>query len=124
MSIPTILIIDDAPLNCILLKTFLESQGYLVEAVHDGETGLNLLRERPFDLILLDWVMPPPDGAAVLHTLKTSAELRHIPVLLISSAEVLPDIPPAQQQRLAGYITKPFDHTQVATTIQVALSSH
>jgi two-component system alkaline phosphatase synthesis response regulator PhoP len=124
MSGSAILIIDDTPLNCVLLKTFLESQGYLVATVNDGETGLALLGERPFDLILLDWVMPPPDGAAVLHTLKTSAALKHIPVLLISSSEVLPDIPAEQWQHFAGYIAKPFDHEQVATKVQLALRSH
>ena len=123
MKAVAILVIDDTPLNGVLLKTFLENMGHEVMVVQDGNAGLALLEKRPFDLILLDWLMPAPDGAAILKMLKHSPAWAAIPVLLISSDEVIDGLTPAQEAQLAGYIPKPFARQIVAEQIAAALGS-
>lgn len=123
MNTASILIIDDTPLNCILLKTFLTQLGYDVTTAQDGEAGLRLLSEQRFELVLLDWVMPLPDGAAVLKLIKSSPNLAKIPLLLISSDTATETMTPEQRSQFVGYIPKPFDHETVAAQVSAALAS-
>lgn len=122
MKQASILIIDDTPLNCLLLKTFLSQMGFDVTAVQDGQEGIRLLQEQRFHLVLLDWVMPPPDGAAVLNAIKSNPALAPIPLLLISSDTAIDSMTPEQRSHFVGYIPKPFDHERVAAQVSAALS--
>jgi adenylate cyclase len=62
----TILVVDDNKVNRLLLKRSLELQGHNVEFAEQGRIALQMLRSRPFDLILLDIQMPEMDGYQVL----------------------------------------------------------
>src|SRR5262249_46735189 len=63
-------------------------QGYLnVTSAADGRQALDLLNSRPFDLVLLDIMMPNVNGYEVLAQMKASSSLRHIPVIMISAVD-------------------------------------
>lgn len=113
-----ILVIDDEELTLQLLQSILEAAGYEVAVAEDGETGLQLFRESPADLVITDMVMPKKDG------LKTILELREIdecvPVVAISGGGVI-----AKERYLAvaGYldnvktIAKPFERAEILAAL-------
>ena len=80
----TILIADDNRVNRLLLSRGLEQEGHTIAFAEHGREALGLLRSRPFDLILLDVVMPELDGYQVLAELKLEPHLSNIPVIMTS----------------------------------------
>jgi putative two-component system response regulator len=82
----TILVVDDEPINRMLLAEALGSQ-YLVMSAEDGETCLAMARSttNPPDLILLDIMMPVMDGYEVCRRLKADPLTRHMPVIFVSA---------------------------------------
>jgi CheY-like chemotaxis protein len=105
-----ILVIDDDPDACELLRRTLEADGYAVATAGSGEEGLALARRLRPSLITLDVMMPGLDGWAVLRTLKADPDLKHIPVIMVSMTS----------DREIGYtlgalesLTKPVDRKQL-----------
>ncbi|WP_424965229.1 response regulator [Dinoroseobacter sp. S375] len=84
---PSILIIDDSLINRKKIRGALRRLGHNADLAEDGESGLQAVRAKPYDVILLDIVMPGIDGFAVLEVLKADPALRDIPVIVISSLE-------------------------------------
>ncbi|MDR2412497.1 MAG: response regulator, partial [Holosporales bacterium] len=81
-----ILIVDDQETNRLLLSRRLRMEHYeeITEAA-DGEEALALLEKAPFDVILLDMIMPKIEGYEVLCAVKKNPALRHIPIIMISA---------------------------------------
>jgi threonine synthase len=96
-----ILIMDDTPEATRLLRRILQAYGsFNVREAENGRIGLELVHQRPPDLILLDLMMPEMDGFAVLDSLKADKELSKIPVIVVTAKE-LTNI---EKQRLAGKV--------------------
>lgn len=83
----SILVVDDSPLSAAKLAMAMRALGHATETAANGADALRRLRERPFDLVLLDIVMPEMDGYAVLEALKADETLHEIPVIVISSLD-------------------------------------
>lgn len=83
----SILVVDDSPLSAAKLAMAMRALGHSPETAANGAEALRRLRERAFDLVLLDIVMPEMDGYAVLEALKADETLRDIPVIVISSLD-------------------------------------
>jgi two-component system alkaline phosphatase synthesis response regulator PhoP len=83
--IPRILLIDDDPDFVETTKTVLESKPYEVIVSYDGDNGLRKAREGNPDLIILDVIMPGTDGFSTAEQLKKDAELKKIPVIMLTS---------------------------------------
>ena len=82
---PHILVVDDAVTNRLVLKRMLESQGHRVSTANDGEAALKLIETQPFDLVLLDVMMPVMDGFEVLAILRERPDWHKLPVVVISA---------------------------------------
>src|SRR5215216_386267 len=82
-----ILIVDDSPTARALLARQVGALGHHVTLAAQGREALALLAQRPFDLVLLDMVMPEMDGYAVLEHIKGDPHLREIPVVMISGLD-------------------------------------
>lgn len=80
-----ILVVDDEPDHCALVRRILERAGYEVEVAYDGRECLEKVRANPPDAIVLDVVMPEIDGLAVCKTLKTDHNYCHIPIMILSA---------------------------------------
>ena len=91
MSAPTptgsILVVDDDPINRMLLSRSLMADGHEVRTAEDGTRALELLAEQRDDVVLLDIVMPGLDGIEVLDRIKTDPQLRDIAVIMISGLD-------------------------------------
>ena len=104
-----ILVVDDNASNRELLARRLSREGHEVHAAADGREALEMLRKRPFDLVLLDVLMPGRSGAEVLRELKADAELREIPVLMISALDEIETVIRCIELGAEDYLAKPFD---------------
>lgn len=113
-----ILLIEDNPGDARLLREALGEceMDHRLEVVTDGVEALSYLRrEAPYpnrlrpDLILLDLNLPKKDGREVLMQIKKDANLRRIPVVVLSSSEAQADIVTAYDHHANCYISKPLD---------------
>jgi putative two-component system response regulator len=105
---PTILIVDDEPINLSLLTQVL-SEKYRVRAGNSGERALQVAASEPRpDLILLDVMMPEMDGYSVLSRLMEDPVTRDIPVIFVTAMEALGDEEKGLAMGAVDYITKPI----------------
>ncbi len=118
----SILVVDDDPVNRMLLLRSLERQGHEATAVENGREALTVLPGARPDVILLDIVMPELDGVAVLTELKASPELRHIPVIMISAVDEIDSVVRCIELGAEDYLTKPFNPLLLRARINAALS--
>ena len=117
----SIVIVDDAPANLILLANILEEAGYEVRVANSGQRALTLIERQPPDLVLLDVNLPDQNGYEVCRELRMREALRRVPVIFLSAD----DDPAAKARALeAGgdeYLVKPFDATEVLARIALQL---
>jgi len=106
-----ILVVDDNQRNRNMLSRRLERQGYGVVTAQNGRVALEAVRAQPFDLVLLDIMMPDMDGYEVLQRLKCDELLRHIPVIMISALDELDSAVRCIELGAEDYLPKPFDPT-------------
>ena len=116
-----ILAVDDNPDALFALEQLLLSRGFqVVTAASGNETLEKVEAERP-DLILLDVVMPEPDGYAVAKILKAHPELRYITIVLLTGKDELPDILRGFEQGADDYICKPYQSAELIARVHAAL---
>ena len=116
-----ILAVDDDALNLDLLAQRLARQGHMVSTAVDGEQALQRLREQPFDLVLLDGMMPKLDGYGTLAGLKADEKLRAIPVIMISALDELSSVVRCIEAGAEDYLPKPFNPTLLRARIGACL---
>jgi signal transduction histidine kinase len=103
------LVVDDIEANRDLLSRRLEGLGYCVATAATGRQALDMLAEHPYDLVLLDIMMPEIDGFEVLATIKSDERLRHIPVIMISALSESESVARCIEMGAEDYLTKPFN---------------
>jgi len=116
-----ILVVDDNAENRDVLARRLARQGHTVETAEDGRVALAALRASPFDLVLLDMMMPVLDGYSTLLELKADAALRHLPVIMVSALDELGSVVRCIEQGAEDYLPKPFNPTLLRARIGAGL---
>lgn len=117
----TIMICDDNATNLSLLDDLLTGAGYHTIAFPRGDLALAAIDRHPPDLILLDIMMPKPDGYEVCRRLKTSPTRSDIPIIFISALESEIDKVRAFQAGGVDYVTKPVRREEVLARVEVHL---
>jgi adenylate cyclase len=117
-----VLVVDDDPVNRSLLARSLEREGHRHAAAENGREALEMLRAEPFDVVLLDVVMPEMDGYDVLAAIEADAELRHIPVIMISALEDLDSVVRCIEMGADDYLPKPFNPLVLRARINAGLA--
>jgi CheY-like chemotaxis protein len=118
-----ILVVEDNPLNRLLVHDILELRGHaVVEAATVDEARVQLDRERP-DLLLLDVQIPGGGGEAVIREVRQRPELAHLPIIAVTSLAM-----PGDRERLLsigfqGYLSKPIDTRTFGAAIESYLKS-
>ena len=115
-----VLIADDDAAIRRLLALSLEKEGYQTISACDGREALDAMRDGPVDLLLLDLTMPKVTGWEVLAERAATAELRRIPVVVIT-AELGDRVAKIPADEICAVLTKPFDLETVRALVKSCL---
>ena len=119
-----ILIIDDEPVNVALLEEILTENEYTrFESVTDSKLALDACKTFQPDIVLLDLMMPPPDGFAILESLRSDADDAFLPVIVLTADTNDESKRRALEAGATDFLLKPFDHVEVALRIRNLLKS-
>ena len=121
MAAPTILVVDDQPINVQLLKRKLEREGIQVATAYNGMEALALVKKEKPELILLDVMMPDMDGIEVCQRLQAEEATRSIPVIFITARSSKEGKIEGLNVGAVDYITKPIDLDETLARVQTQL---
>ena len=113
-----ILVADDDRNIADLVRMYLAKAGYDVTLARDGEEAQKLLKEQPFDLAVLDIMMPGPDGLQIIRNLRKRSEM---PVIFLSARSSDIDKVAGLQLGADDYVTKPFNPTELVARVHSVL---
>lgn len=116
-----ILVVDDYATNRLKLSLGLKQQGHTVSQAESGIQALEMLRAEPFDLVLLDILMPEMDGYEVLRQMKKDSMLRGVPVIVISAQDEIESIVQGIELGAEDYLPKSFDPILLKARIEACL---
>src|SRR5438067_1301326 len=116
-----ILVADDKGINREMLCRYVTELGHQAAAAENGRSALALMRARPFDLVLLDVLMPEMDGYTALEQMKADARLREIPVIMVSGLDEVDSVVRCIEQGAEDYLYKPFDPVLLRARINACL---
>ena len=116
-----VLVVDDNRMNRLKLLRSLEEQGHTVALAENGRQALQMLQEQPFDVVLLDIIMPEMDGYEVLAQIKADAGLRNIPVIVISALDELDSAVRCIEMGAEDYLPKPFNPVFLKARLDASL---
>lgn len=114
-----ILVVEDEPQIARVLQLELQFEGYDVTIAHTGTDGLIAYREQPFDLVLLDIMLPEMNGLDVLKRIRTDE--RMTPVILLTAKNDTSDKVAGLDLGANDYITKPFEFEELLARIRTHL---
>ena len=119
---PAILIVDDNENNRYTLERRLKREGYENFGIaENGRQALEILAERPIDLVLLDITMPEMNGYQVLEEMKSDMALRGIPVIVISAIDDLDSVARCIEMGAEDYLPKPFNKVLLKARVAASL---
>jgi DNA-binding response OmpR family regulator len=102
-----VLIVDDNPDICILLRTNLRGCGFDAIEAGNGKVALQRIADDAPDVVLLDLMMPVLDGWGVLESLQERRDVP--PIIVVSASDAAPNVERARRFGVAAYVTKPFN---------------
>jgi DNA-binding response OmpR family regulator len=114
-----ILVIDDEPRILGFLARGLRAEGYAVDVADNGTDALRIARRNPYDLVLLDLLLPGVDGLSVLNELNRA--LPTLPVVIVSARSDVPTKLRGFGLGASDYVSKPFSFDELLARIRVAL---
>ena len=114
-----ILIVEDEKMLADSIRTMLESRGFQVEAVYDGETGADYAELGIYDLLILDVMMPKLDGYEVARRVR--AQRCGTPILMLTARASVEDRIEGLNAGADYYLTKPFDMRELLACINALL---
>jgi DNA-binding response OmpR family regulator len=117
-----ILIVDDEPNVRLVFRTALESAGYSVTTAEDGEKALTWLEDAPFDLVLLDLLMPGVGGMEALERLREAGH--EVPVVIVTAHGDVPHAVQAMKLGAIDFLAKPLSPETLRTVVAEVLARH
>ncbi len=125
-AVPTaparVLVVDDTELNRDLLARRVQRLGHEVRTAENGRVALDLVRAEPFDVVLLDVMMPEVGGEEVLREMKGDPALLHVPVIMISALEDAEVVARCISLGADDYLPKPFDPSILRARLGASLA--
>jgi len=116
-----ILVVDDEEDILELVRYNLARDGYRVVCAASGEQALSRAKSEPFDLIVLDLMLPGIDGLEVAKRLKSKPETRHIPIIMLTAKGEEADIVTGLELGADDYVTKPFSPRILIARVKAVL---
>ncbi len=121
MAAPAVLVVEDEDALATLLQYNLEKEGYRVALAADGEEALIQVEERAPDLMVLDWMLPKVSGVEVCRRLRSKAETRNLPVIMLTARSEESDRIRGLDTGADDYLTKPFSMAELTARIRAVL---
>ena len=116
-----ILLVDDDKLVTDLLEKLLKSDGYQTITVNDSSKAVEVAQAETPDLVLLDLMMPQPDGFRVCRMLREQPQFKHLPIIIVTALDDSDSRAVAFGAGANDYLTKPFHPDELAEKIIAAL---
>jgi len=118
-----VIYIEDEQEMIDLVGLILSRKGYVVTGAIGGRDGLDLVRQKRPDLVLLDLMMPDMDGWEVFQQMKADEKLRQIPVIVITAkAQSIDKVLGLHIARVDDYISKPFSPQELLESVEKVFS--
>jgi two-component system, OmpR family, response regulator MprA len=114
-----VLVVDDEPALREALQSSLEFEGYRVGLASDGQAALETLEREPYDLVLLDVMMPRLDGLTACRRLR--AVRNHVPVLMLTARDAVGDRVSGLDAGADDYLVKPFELDELLARVRALL---
>lgn len=111
-----ILVVEDEERLALRLARVLEQEGYAAETVGDGRSGLAHALAEPFDLLIVDWMLPNLDGVQVVRRLR-AAEMS-VPILMLTARGQIEDRVTGLDAGADDYLPKPFALTELLARVR------
>lgn len=118
---PTVLLVEDEHSQREVLSYNLEAEGFRVVQARDGEEAMQLIAEALPDLIVLDWMMPNVSGLEVCRRLKTKAETRRVPIIMLSARSEEVDRVRGLETGADDYVIKPYSVVELMARVRANL---
>jgi DNA-binding response OmpR family regulator len=118
-----ILVVDDDENILNLEKTILEQRGFEVTGAIGGAEALEVLGKKPFDLVLLDVMMPEVDGFTVCRKIKEDPRLKDLPVIFLTAKGGGEALAEGFESGAVMYINKPFTANKLLTIVNTMLEA-
>jgi len=123
-SLRRVVYIEDEPEMIDLVRLILGRKGFDVIGAHGGRVGLETVREKSPDLVLLDLMMPDMDGWEVYQLMKADEATKNTPVIVITAkAQSIDRVLGLHIAKVDDYISKPFSPQELVESIEKVLSS-
>ena len=118
-----ILLIEDDRIEVLKLKRSIpqEFEGYTLTLANDGNEAFSILEKDSPDMILLDLNMPDTNGIEFLSIIKENEDLKHIPVVILTTSDSNKDIFECYKLGIAGYVLKPLKYEDYEQKIQTII---
>ncbi len=114
-----IMVVDDDTRLCSIVKRGLFEEAYAVDVAHDGEEGQYLAEINPYDLIILDIMMPKKDGVQVCRDLRS--QRLNTPILMLTARDTVGDRVTGLDAGADDYLVKPFAFTELLARVRALL---
>ncbi len=103
------LVVDDFSTMRRIVRNLLKELGFSnVDEAEDGQVALHKLKNSQFDFVVTDWNMPNMTGIELLKAIRADAQLKHLPVMMVTAEAKKENIIEAATAGASGYIVKPF----------------
>jgi DNA-binding response OmpR family regulator len=114
-----VLVVDDDRKTVDLVRLYLERAGFEVQVGYDGRQALELAREQPPELVILDLMLPHVDGLDVCHVLRQEAG--RVPIIMLSARSTEEDKLDGLETGADDYVTKPFSPRELVARVRAVL---
>ncbi len=122
INMANILAVDDSASMRQMVTFTLKGAGYEVTEAADGQEALNKAKSQQFDLVITDVNMPVMDGITFIRNLRTEANYRFTPMLMLTTESAGDKKAEGKAAGATGWIVKPFNPDQLLTTVKKVLS--
>lgn len=118
---PLVLVVEDEPAQREVLGYNLEAEGFRVAKAENGEEALLLVDEESPDLIVLDWMLPSVSGVEVCRRLKSRADTRAVPIIMLSARSEEVDRVRGLETGADDYVVKPYSIVELMARVRAQL---
>ncbi len=118
---PLVLVVEDEPAQREVLAYNIQAEGFQVVTAEAGDQALDLVREAPPDVIILDWMLPHVSGIEVCRQLKMAGDTARIPIIMLSARSEEMDRVRGLETGADDYVTKPYSVAELLARLRTQL---